>query len=194
MWSSKTVPVVVPMFKIWDQRVCSNYQGMTLLSFLGKAFATVEERRFRMTVEPQIHEEVMLNPFWWGNIRPALYPGKDTGGVMVVWPSSLHVFYSVPLGVLWGMLDRSYPVVYNQRESFFCIFGSKSWWIFQEELEDGTVGKDVRLLFLSCRHPITRGVSRIDYALQPLNEGRYEDTLIWFSSRWDEVLTAPLWS
>lgn len=58
------MPVVVPMFKIWDQRVCSNYQGMTLLSFLGKAFATVEERRFRMTVEPQIHEEVMLNPFW----------------------------------------------------------------------------------------------------------------------------------
>ena len=50
------------MFQKWDQRVCSNYRGVTVLSFLGKAFATVPERRLKMILEPQVYKEVMWSP------------------------------------------------------------------------------------------------------------------------------------
>lgn len=56
MWSSRTASVVVPMFTKWEQSVCSNFQGVTLLSFNGKAFAEVLEMRWRVIGEPQIHE------------------------------------------------------------------------------------------------------------------------------------------
>lgn len=80
------MPVVVPTLRKWDQRVCSNFQGVTLLSFNGKAFAVMLEMRLRMIVEPQIHKEVMCNPSWSGNIGPAIYSCKDTEGVMEVCP------------------------------------------------------------------------------------------------------------
>ncbi|KAK3555030.1 hypothetical protein QTP86_005691 [Hemibagrus guttatus] len=50
-WRSGTVPldwvtgVVVPLFKKGDQRVCSNYRGITLLSLPGKVYSRVLERR-----------------------------------------------------------------------------------------------------------------------------------------------------
>ncbi|KAK3573272.1 hypothetical protein QTP86_019232 [Hemibagrus guttatus] len=62
-WRSGTVPldwatgVVVPLFKKGDQRVCSNYRGITLLSLPGKVYSRVLERRVRPLVEPQIQEE-----------------------------------------------------------------------------------------------------------------------------------------
>ncbi|KAI3362094.1 hypothetical protein L3Q82_012420 [Scortum barcoo] len=53
-WRSGTVSflewqtgVVVPLFKKGDQRVCSNYRGVTLLSLPGKVYARVLERRIR---------------------------------------------------------------------------------------------------------------------------------------------------
>ena len=49
--------VVVPIFKKGDQRVCSNYRGITLLSLPGKVYARVLEKRVRSIVEPQIEEE-----------------------------------------------------------------------------------------------------------------------------------------
>ncbi|TWW77246.1 hypothetical protein D4764_12G0006360 [Takifugu flavidus] len=65
-WQGKTsgaVPfdwqtgVVVPIFKSGDQRVCSNYRGITLLSLPGKVYARVLEKRIRLIVEPLIEEE-----------------------------------------------------------------------------------------------------------------------------------------
>ncbi|KAK3557563.1 hypothetical protein QTP70_030496 [Hemibagrus guttatus] len=62
-WRSGTVPldwatgVVVPLFKKGDQRVCSNYRGIKLLSFPGKVYSRVLERRVRPLVEPRIQEE-----------------------------------------------------------------------------------------------------------------------------------------
>ncbi|KAK3557320.1 hypothetical protein QTP70_026600, partial [Hemibagrus guttatus] len=62
-WRSETVPldwatgVVVPLFKKGDQRVCSNYRGITLLSLPGKVYSRVLERRVRPLVEPRIQEE-----------------------------------------------------------------------------------------------------------------------------------------
>ncbi|TWW67224.1 hypothetical protein D4764_02G0002650 [Takifugu flavidus] len=49
--------VVVPIFKSGDQRVCSNYRGITLLSLPGKVYARVLEKRIRLIVEPLIEEE-----------------------------------------------------------------------------------------------------------------------------------------
>ncbi|KAK3566156.1 hypothetical protein QTP86_028452, partial [Hemibagrus guttatus] len=62
-WRSGTVPldwttrVVIPLFKKGDQRVCSNYRGITLLSLPGKVYSRVLERRVRPLVEPRIQEE-----------------------------------------------------------------------------------------------------------------------------------------
>ncbi|KAK3506039.1 hypothetical protein QTP70_003193, partial [Hemibagrus guttatus] len=62
-WQSGAVPldwattVVVPLFKKGDQRVCSNYRGITLLSLPGKVYSRVLERRVRPLVEPRIQEE-----------------------------------------------------------------------------------------------------------------------------------------
>ncbi|TWW71154.1 hypothetical protein D4764_17G0006370 [Takifugu flavidus] len=49
--------VVVPIFKSGDQRVCSNYRGITLLSLPGKVYARVLEKRIRLIAEPLIEEE-----------------------------------------------------------------------------------------------------------------------------------------
>ena len=48
---------VVPIFKKGEQRVCSSYRGITLLSLPGKAYARELERRLRPIVESQIQEE-----------------------------------------------------------------------------------------------------------------------------------------
>ncbi|XP_056880293.1 uncharacterized protein LOC130520623 [Takifugu flavidus] len=62
-WTSGAVPLdwqtglVVPIFKSGDQRVCSNYRGITLLSLPGKVYARVLEKRIRLIVEPLIEVE-----------------------------------------------------------------------------------------------------------------------------------------
>ena len=59
-WTSGEVPlewqtgVVVPVFKKGDQRVCSSYRGITLLSLPSKVYSRVLEKRVRSIVEPQI--------------------------------------------------------------------------------------------------------------------------------------------
>ena len=73
--TSGTVPldwqtgVVVPLFKKGDLRVCSIFVGITLLSFPGKVYSGVVERRVRWTFEPRIHEE-----------KCGFYPGHGKGG------------------------------------------------------------------------------------------------------------------
>lgn len=62
-WKVGSVPldwqtgVVVPIFKKGDQRVYSNYRGITLLSLPGKAYARVLEMRILPIVELRIQEE-----------------------------------------------------------------------------------------------------------------------------------------
>ena len=59
--------MVVPIFKKGDQRVCSSYRGITLLSLPGKVYARVLERRVRSIVEPQIEEEQSGFQADWGS-------------------------------------------------------------------------------------------------------------------------------
>ena len=62
-WQSGTVPldwqtgVVIPLFKNVDRKVCSNYQGIILLSLPEKVYSRVLERRIQLIVEPRIQEE-----------------------------------------------------------------------------------------------------------------------------------------
>lgn len=69
-WLSGTVPldlqtgVLVPLFKKGDRRVCTNYQGITLLSLPGKVYSIDE------TSYPR---ETMWFSFRSCNTEPALY-------------------------------------------------------------------------------------------------------------------------
>ena len=62
-WETGRVPldwqtgVVVPIFKKGDQRECSNYRGITLLSLPGKAYAKVLQSRLSEIVDHKIQDE-----------------------------------------------------------------------------------------------------------------------------------------
>ena len=147
-WTSGAVPlewqtgVVVPIFKKGDQRVCSNYRGITLLSLPGKVYARVLERRVRLMVEPRIEEE-----------QCGFRPGRGTvdqlftlAGVLEgAWEYAqpVHMCFvdlekaydRVPRGILWGVL-REYGVdgsllraiqsLYRRSASLVRVAGSKS--------------------------------------------------------------------
>lgn len=49
--------VVVPIFEKGDWRVSSNYRGITLISFSGKVYARVLERKVHSFVNSLIQEE-----------------------------------------------------------------------------------------------------------------------------------------
>ncbi len=97
-WRSKTVllewqtGVMFPIFKKGDRRVCSNYQGITLLSLPGKFYSRVLERRLQPIITLWIQKE-----------QHRFYPGHGTTdqlfplacllvGFMGVCLSSLPVF------------------------------------------------------------------------------------------------------
>ena len=136
-WMSSTIHVewqtgeVVPIFKKGDQRVCSNYRGITLLSLPRKVYSRVQERRLWPIVEPQIQEEQCGFRPGCGTVDQlfTLAGLLGGGGGMGVCPSSLHVFCGHgegfrpcpsgdPVGVtegVWatGPLVRGIRVLYN---------------------------------------------------------------------------------
>ena len=63
VWDSGEAPmdwqtgVIVPVFKKGDNKECTNYRGITLLSLPGKLYAKVHEARIRAVVEPKISNE-----------------------------------------------------------------------------------------------------------------------------------------
>ncbi|TWW77426.1 hypothetical protein D4764_12G0008160 [Takifugu flavidus] len=103
--------VVVPLFKKGEQRVCSNYRGITLLSLSGKVYSGVLDRRVRQIVEPQIQEE-----------QCGFRPGRGTVDQLYTlsrifegaweFAQPVHMcfvdlekaFNRLPRGVLWGVL------------------------------------------------------------------------------------------
>ncbi|KAK3538840.1 hypothetical protein QTP86_015967 [Hemibagrus guttatus] len=142
-WRSGTVPldwatrVVVPLFKKGDQRVCSNYRGITLLSLPGKVYSTVLERRVRPLVEPRIQEEQC-------GFRPSrgtldqlyiLHRVEFAQPVHMCFVDLEKAFDRVPRGILWevlweygvrGPLLRAVRFLYNRSRSLVRIASCKS--------------------------------------------------------------------
>ena len=147
-WQLGTVPLdwqtggLVHLFKKGDQSVCSNYQGITLLSLPRKVYSRVLERRIQPIVEPRIQEE-----------QCGFRPGRGTldqlhtlrrvleGSWEFAQPVHMcfvdlkKAFDRVPRGILWevlgeygvgGPLLRAIRSLYNRSRSLVCIAGSKS--------------------------------------------------------------------
>ncbi|KAK3526805.1 hypothetical protein QTP70_033550 [Hemibagrus guttatus] len=119
-WQSGTVPldwatgVVIPLFKKGDRRVCSNYRGITLLSFPGKVYSRVLERRVRPVLEGS-----------WEFAQP----------VHMCFVDLEKAFDHVPRGILWevlweygvrGPLLRAVRSLYNRSRSLVRIASCKS--------------------------------------------------------------------
>ncbi|KAK3561554.1 hypothetical protein QTP86_008774 [Hemibagrus guttatus] len=119
-WRSGIVPldwatgVVVPLFKKGDQRVCSNYRGITLLSLPGKVYSRVLERRVRQVLEGS-----------WEFAQP----------VHMCFVDLKKAFDRVPRGILWevlweygvrGPLLRAVRSLYNRSRSLVRIASSPS--------------------------------------------------------------------
>ncbi|TWW74372.1 R2DM Retrovirus-related Pol polyprotein from type II retrotransposable element [Takifugu flavidus] len=115
-WTSGAVPldwqtgVVVPIFKRGDQRVCSNYRGITLLSLPGKVYARVLEKRIRLLVEPLIEEEQCgFRPGHGTTDHLFTLAGVLEGSWEVAQPDLEKAYDRVPRSTLWGVL-REYGV------------------------------------------------------------------------------------
>ncbi|KAK3533933.1 hypothetical protein QTP70_034928 [Hemibagrus guttatus] len=101
--------VVVALFKKGDRRVCSNYRGITLLSFPGKVYSRVLERRVRPVLEGS-----------WKFAQP----------VHMCFVDLEKAFDRVPRGILWevlweygvhGPLLRAVRSLYNRSRSLVRI-------------------------------------------------------------------------
>ncbi|KAK3534950.1 hypothetical protein QTP70_002031 [Hemibagrus guttatus] len=120
VWQSGTVPldwvtgVVIPLFKKGDQRVCSNYRGITLLSLPGKVYSRVLEWRVRPVLKGS-----------WEFAQP----------VHMCFVDLEKAFNHVPCGILWevlweygvrGPLLRAVRSLYNRGRSLVRIASCKS--------------------------------------------------------------------
>ena len=192
--------VVVPLFKKGDQRVCSNYRGITLLSIPGKAYARVLERRLRPMVEHRIQEE-----------QCGFRPGRGTTDQLFslsqifegMWEYAQPVYMCfvdlekaydrVPRGLLWGVLKeydvpdplrRAIRSLYSKSQSCVRVLGIKS--------KPFTVGVGLRqgcvlspLLFMIFMDRISRrsrGSESIRYGSLEVSSLLYADDVILLAS------------
>lgn len=88
--------------------------------------------------------------------------GDGTLSVYMSFVSLLRANNHVPQGD--SAVKMSYQAIYNERQSCFCISGSKSWQIFQEDLEDWEERK-VTLLRLLLTWILIHGSKIVDWGM-----------------------------
>lgn len=151
-WKSGKAPedwqtgVVVPIFKKGDQRDCSNYRGITLLSLPGKVYARVLERRCRQIVESKIQDSQCGFRAGRGTtdqlftLRQVYEKAWEFGQSVYTSFIDLEKAYDrVPRDLLWSVL-REYGIdgqllaaiqsLYDDCKSCVRINGHKSAWFW----------------------------------------------------------------
>ncbi|XP_056158101.1 A-kinase anchor protein 2-like, partial [Lampris incognitus] len=125
-----------------DWMLCTNYEGITLLSLPGKVYSRVLEERLWPIIEPRIQEEQcgfcpgcgptdkhftlaeVLREAWEFD-RPVYmcFVDLEKAYDCIPWETLWRVLqeYGVP-----GQLLQAIQSLYNQSESFACILGTKS--------------------------------------------------------------------
>ena len=120
--------VVVPLFKKGDQRVCSNDQGIILLSLPGKVYSRVLESRERLLVEPRIQEE-----------QCGFLPGCGT-------LDQLYTLVRVLEGV-WKFAQPVHMCFVDLEKTYDCVPQGVLWDVLQEYGLDGILLQAIRSLY-----------------------------------------------
>ncbi|KAK3533035.1 hypothetical protein QTP70_006219 [Hemibagrus guttatus] len=205
-WQSGTVSldwvtrVVVPLFKKGDQRVCSNYRGITLLSLPGTVYSRVLERRVRPLVEPRIQEgQCGFRPSR-GTLDQLYTLHRVLEGswefaqpVHMCFVNLEKAFDRVPHGTLWevlweygvrGPLLRAVRSLYNRSRSLVRIASCKSDLVpVNVGLRQGCPLSLVLFIVFMDR------ISRCSQGLEGVRFGDHRISLLLFAD--DVVLLAP---
>ena len=149
-WRSGQAPadwqtgVVVPIFKKGDQRECSNYRGITLLSLPGKAYARVLERRCRKIAEPQIQER-----------QCGFRAGRGTTDQLF----TLHQVFEKS----WEVAKPVYTAFVDLEKAYDRVPRDLLWRVLQEYGIDGRLLAAIQSLYQDCRSCVRINGSKSDW-------------------------------
>ena len=137
--------MVVPIFKKGDQRVCSSYWGITLLSLPGKVSSRVLERRVRSIVEPQIEEE-----------QSGFCPGRGTVDQLFTLARELEGAweFAQPVHMCFVDLEKAYDRV--PRDTL--------WGVLWEYGVNGPLQRAIQSLYRRSRSQVRRSISQVRVA------------------------------
>ncbi len=136
--------VVVPIFKNGDQRDCSNYRGITLLSLPGKVFARIIERRCREIIEPKIQD-----------IQCGFRPGRGTTDQIFTLQQTLEK--------AWEFAKPVYSLFIDLEKAYDRVPRKKLWDVLKEYGIHGRLLAAIQSLYNNCKSCVRINGSNSDY-------------------------------